>query len=102
MSIYLEMANVSKKDTGLPYNIWIDSRGSLRKNKHYTPRIKVEVNDEMIPVSISESPEILVDKKIPKFRTVKRYIIKYYPVFMKHWNKEYTDKQALNLLDKLD
>lgn len=28
-----EMANVSKDDTGLPYNIWIDSLGKDRQKR---------------------------------------------------------------------
>ena len=37
-----EMANVSKTDTNLPYNIWIDSVGKDRNIPHNIPRIKVE------------------------------------------------------------
>lgn len=97
---FFEMANVSKKDTGLPYNIWIDSAGASRNTKHNIPRIKVDTGNDLIPVSISRSPEILVNKKIPKFLEIQNYIIKYYDVLMSHWNKEITDKQALNLLGK--
>lgn len=94
------MANVSKDDTGLPYDIWIDSEGKLRKVGHNSPRIKVDVDGDRIPVSISQNPMILVDKKIPKFNLIKNYVIKYFDVLIKHWNKELTDKQALNLLNK--
>ena len=96
----VEMANVSKEDTGLPYDLWIDSEGKNRKIKHSTPRLKVDVNGDRIPVSIEQNPRILADKEIPKFSKVKKYIQKYYKVLIKHWNKELTDKQALNLLEK--
>lgn len=95
-----EMANVSKEDTGLPYDLWIDSEGKDRKTQHSMPRLKVDVNGDRIPVSIEQNPKILADKEIPKFARVKKYIQKYYNVFIKHWNKELTDKQALNLLNK--
>lgn len=98
--LMFEMANVSKQDTGLPYDIWIDSNGKDRNVGHNSPRLKVDVDGDRIPVSISKDPKILVDKKIPKFNQVRDYIIKYLDVFIKHWNKEITDRQALNSLNK--
>lgn len=95
-----EMANVSKDDTGLPYTLWIDSLGSRRKTGHNDPRLKVEVNGNRIPVSISKNPEILVNKKINNFGEVRDYIIRYYDVFIKHWRGELTDRQALDMLNK--
>lgn len=103
----LEMANVNKQDTGLPYDIWIDSMGLNRNNTHNEPRIKVEVDHNLIPMTISKTnpdiPESVKKQGITTFKginKIKDYIKKYYDVFIKHWNKELTDKQALNLLDK--
>ena len=95
-----EMARVSKEDTGLPYDLWIDSNGKDRKSPRDLPRLKVEVNGNRVPVSISGTPEILVNKEIPEFRVLRYYIIRYLDVLLKHWNKELTDRQALNLLNK--
>ena len=91
-----DMANVSKKDTKLPYDIWIDSEGKNTKQNY--PQLKVDYNGDRIPVSISENPEILVKKKIPEFSKIKSWIKKYSIVLLKHWNKEITDKEALNQL----
>ena len=96
----MEMANVSTQDTGLPYSIWIDSAGKDRKTSHNDPRIKVRVNGEFIPVSISKNPEILVERKFDHSAEVLKWVRKYYDVLIKHWNKELTDKQALNLLGR--
>lgn len=93
-----EMANVSKQDTKLPYDLWIDSEGKNRKSSHHIPRLKVDVGDDRIPVSISDNPSILVDKKIKKFSEVSKYIVKYKDILVKHWNKEITDREALNEL----
>ena len=95
-----EMANVSKQDTGLPYSIWIDSEGRDRVAPHDIPRIKVDVNGDKIPVTISDTPKILVNKDIPRFTQVASWIIKYKQVLLKHWDKELSDKQALNMLGK--
>ena len=93
-----KMANVSKKDTKLPYDIWIDSEGKNGKTKQNYPRLKVDYNGDRIPVSISEDPEILVKKKIPEFSIIKSWIRKYSIVLLQHWNKEITDREALNQL----
>ena len=93
-----EMANVSKKDTKLPYDLWIDSEGKNRKSNLYYPRLDVDYNGDRIPVSISDNPEILVKKEIPEFPKIKFWIRKYSIVLLQHWNKEITDKEALNQL----
>ena len=93
-----EMANVSKKDTKLPYDLWIDSEGKNRNTNQNSPRLIVDCNGDRIPVSISDNPEILVKKRIPGFLKVRTWIRKYLAVFLQHWNKEITDKEALNLL----
>ena len=93
-----EMANVSKKDTKLPYDIWIDSKGKNRNTKQNYPRLKVDYDGDRIPVSISDNPKILVKKKIPEFPKIKTWIKKYSIVLLQHWNKEITDKEALNQL----
>ena len=72
-----DMANVSMKDTKLPYDIWIDSEGKNRNTKQNCPRLIVDYNGDRIPVSISKDPEILVKKKIPEFPKIKIWIKKY-------------------------
>ena len=93
-----EMANVSMKDTKLPYDVWIDSEGKNRKAKNDYPRLIVDCNGDMIPVSISKNPEILVKKKISEFPKVSSWIKKYFATLLQHWNKEITDREALNQL----
>ena len=93
-----EMAIVSMKDTKSPYDIWIDSEGKNGKTKNDYPRLIVDCNGDRIPVSISENPEILVKKKISEFPKVSSWIKKYLVTLLQHWNKEITDREALNLL----
>lgn len=96
----MEMANVSTQDTGLPYSIWIDSAGKDRKTSHNDPHIKVKVDGKFIPVSISKNPQILARRNFEHSSEVLKWVCKYYDVLIKHWNKEFTDKQALNLLGR--
>ena len=100
--VLYEMANVSKQDTGLPYDIWIDSLGKDRKIEHNPPRIKVDVEGDLVPVSLEEEPRILVDKKIRKFSLIRKYIKKYLNIFFFFFNKEISDREALKLLNKLE
>jgi hypothetical protein len=54
-----EMANILKRDSGLPVNIWVDNSGKDRLNKHSPDRIKFQNNkankiqpDALIPISV--------------------------------------------------
>ena len=107
-----EMANVSRKKSGLPMNIWLDSAGSSRNIKHNTPRVKIQNNyrdrftdelSELIPVSISKNPEILVESvklelKQKDIQRAFKFISDNYDVLMSHWNGEIDDQDALNIL----
>lgn len=93
-----EMANVSKSDTKLHYDIWIDSEGKDRTLKHNTPRVKVKVDGKTVSISISENPKILAGKDFRHSAEVLKWISKYHDILMQHWNKEITDREALNLL----
>lgn len=93
-----EMANIKKSRTGLPYDIWVDSAGSSRNIQHNSPRLKIDVDGELIPFSISEHPEMLVDKKIPHQTDLIKFIQDNNEIFMKHWNGEIDDGQIINYL----
>ncbi len=96
-----EMANLLKRYTGLPYDIWLDSLGCKRDVPHNLPRLKVVVDGNRIPVSIDESkPVILVNAKISKFKEISNWITAKYPILIRHWNKEIDDEEAIALLKK--
>ncbi len=108
MESAFEMANVSKDDTGLPYDLWIDSIGSDRNTPHSLPRLKVRIDGKFIPVLLSDNPDIPDSvkkagvKDFPHFSEIKKYIKAYLDVLLAHYNKELTDKQALNILSTID
>lgn len=83
-----EMANLTTDDTGLPYIIWISP--SSGKEKHWA-RIKVSYKNELIPVSISDDPKIMVKgKSIPKFDLIRKFIIDNKDILMAYWNSKGT------------
>jgi hypothetical protein len=98
----LEMSNLHKSDTGLPMNLWIDKAGIGRSVEHNTPRIKFQRTyknnideDEMIPISISDSPKILLKNKNKKLieisshdlKILEDWIVKYKVFLMQVWNE---------------
>lgn len=95
-----EMASVDKNEAKLPYDVWLDTAGSSRNVQHDTPRLKIKVDNDLIPVEISSEPKLLVDylKKITKFRKIKEWIVYYKDVLIKHWNGEINDRQVLNIV----
>lgn len=93
----LEMANLSKSDTSLPMVVWIQVKQPL---KHNTPRIKFANNhsdsmlpQDLVPVSITKDPKILVDGvklKITskEFEQLRQWIIRNMTNLLKVWNGE--------------
>jgi len=62
-----EMACLRKKRTGLPVNIYVDDSGAWKQSGHAN-RIKIQcdrgdhpITRDMVPMSIGDEPEILVD-----------------------------------------
>jgi hypothetical protein len=82
---FFEMANLVRSDTGLDYKIWISPQSG--KEKHWA-RIKVEIDNHLIPVSISQDPKILLKRKvtISNFDKLRKFIILNYDVLMDYWN----------------
>ena len=50
-----EMSNISKKKTGLDYIVWLFP--NTGKEKHGA-RIKIKVNNDYVPITISDEPEV--------------------------------------------
>ena len=89
-----EMANLSKRFTGLEVIIWLQISNPQSTGKHNLPRIKFQNNtsdkgqlEEGIPMSISDTPEILL--KADKLNTVKLSSKQVNAV--KAWVKEHKD-----------
>lgn len=98
-SIY-GMAVVDKDEFDLPYDVWLDPAGSSRNVKHSLPRVKVVVDGERIPFSISDDPKPLVNRKIKDVKRIIEWIQKNKENLLKQWNRELTDSQVLKVLVK--
>lgn len=103
------MANIDKRELGLPVNIWIESSYLGRNNQHHLPRLKIQIepnNDNsqsnLVPVLISKEPKLLVNKKLGitnrELNKIFEFIKNNYDVLMQHWNNEISDFQLGRLL----
>lgn len=88
---------MDKKDTGLKYDLMIDSLGKDRRG--VPPHIFVCVGDRLIWMNLSYGKdEQSCDVDPEEFDAVRKYVRAYMQVFLAHYNKLLTDRQALNLL----
>ena len=103
-----EMSTLKKKRyTKLPVNIWLSIKTEERHNK---PRLKFQNNKsdtlssikDLIPISIEDNPEILIDTKIDinnkDIQIIKNWIKINKVELLKFWNQEIDFEDLINVL----
>lgn len=103
-----EMSILKKKRyTKLPVNIWLSIKTEERHNK---PRLKFQNNKsdtlssikDLIPISIEDNPEILIDTKIDinnkGIQIIKNWIKINKVELLKFWNQEIDFEDLINVL----
>ena len=100
-----EMTTITPQRSGIPYKIWLDPMGITRGNEHtFSPRLKMEVDGNFIPVEISDDPQIpssvkKTDVKEPRdFDKVQDYIRAYEDVMLAHFYGKIDDRDATQLI----
>ena len=80
-----EMSNISRQKTGLDYIVWLFPKTG--KEKHGA-RIKIKIDNEYVPITISEEPEVKSFVKIDakKLNKIKKWIILNKKILLKYWN----------------
>ena len=90
----MAMANINKKRTGLHVNIWSDGQGCLRNKPDKLPRVKLDIGDASISVSISDHPVVLAPKnwlskfkqsEIDSFEEGIEYVARNHDLLLKHY-----------------
>ena len=107
----LEMATISQNTTGLDVIIWV----TQSTGKHNLPRIKFQNNtatkiqiNELIPISISDDPKILLKNndlnKIKISQTqingIKQWIMKNKEILIDYWEEKITTDELFQKLKK--
>lgn len=97
-----EIVVANKEDTKLPYDIALDSLG--RERAGAIPYIFILCERRKIPISISKQPHIMRSRKQhnQNFNIIFKWVEENYNVLIKHWNKEISDKDILNILSRKD
>lgn len=96
-----EMANLTRSESGQPFDIWIDSAGKDRKTKHNEPRIKATNNGVSVIAGFKNGQysnfQTAKDKlkKFGKTKELQEYIIKIKPLLELHWEGKITDSEFL-------
>ena len=111
----LEMANISQSTTGLDVSIWVQTNNTQSTGKHNLPRIKFQNNtatkiqiNELIPISISDDPKILLKNndlnKIKISQTqingIKQWIMKNKEILIDYWEEKITTDELFQKLKK--
>ncbi len=96
-----ELARVDKNDTGLRYDLRIDSLGKNRRG--VPPHIFVCVGRRVDSCSfVVGFGRIARQCRSRGCDVVRKYVRAYMSVFCAHYNKLLTDRQALNLLLRIE
>lgn len=95
-----EIANLRKQESGLPYDIWLDSAGYKRNTHHNVMKIKVSIDNEFIPVIIASQRDIRPQKHFKRENEIILWASNNYDTLFRHWNGELSDRRALNILAK--
>ena len=111
----LEMATISQNTTGLDVIIWVQTNNTQSTGKHNLPRIKFQNNtatkiqiNELIPISISDDPKILLKNndlnKIKINQTqinrIKQWIMKNKEILIDYWEEKITTDELFQKLKK--
>jgi hypothetical protein len=92
-----EMANIKKSETGLPFDIWVDSSGQGRSVGHSTKRIKIKKGGKEMSLSFYDNPKIEAGERNLKHfgegdvNTVLAYMGKHKALFNAHNANEISD-----------
>ena len=95
-----EMANLRKQESGLPYDTCLDSAGCKRNTPHNVMRIKVSIDNELIPIIIASQRDIRPQKHFKGENEIILWASNNYDTLFMHWNCKLSDRQALNKLAK--
>ena len=111
----LYMDNFSQNATGLDVIVWVQTINTQSNVKHNLPRIKFQNNtstkiqiNELIPISISDNPKILLKNndlnkiKISQaqINVIKQWIIKNKEILIDYWEEKITTSELWQKLKK--
>lgn len=105
-NIMMEMANLSAKDTGLPYTIYIGKVGGQHGPRIKVSNIKGSMSDDCFVVSIEQVPEVKTPRNVKVsqqvVKDVKKWIVLNLNTLLKLWQVYETGEgESITLLTQL-
>lgn len=104
-----EMARIHKEQINMPFELWIDSYGELRKTKHNNLRIKAYNNDVWVTVGFDSKGDFTTFKttkdtikKFGEISKLEKYIIYIQPLLELHWEGKIFDNELINILEYIN
>ena len=102
-----EMANIYPEDTGLKCIVWVQSASPTNHGRHNTPRVKVQINNDMIPISIEDTPKILANGgneliDIKLFNQITMWIRLNKDVLQRYYTTPMSTKDFLNSIQRIN
>ena len=85
---------ITAGETGLPYDILLDSLGAGNDSPG-RPRLGVVMGNIVVPLSLDDNPEVLSGSHFEKEEAVKEWIARHKQELLLHWNKKLTDRAVL-------
>lgn len=99
-----EMANLTRKDSGQPFDIWVDSAGEGRKAGHSCIRVKAKNNGETVTAGFDKDGNYTnfktpkdVLKRFGKAKELEKYLTEIKIIIELHWEGKITDREFLNI-----
>ena len=90
---------LGKKETGLPYDVILDS-SNLEEKLKILPHLCIDFEEMLVPILIDEEPNITLKTNldIPDVGEILNWVSNHYRILLRHWNNELTDREVLNEL----
>ncbi len=105
--LLLEMSNISSSKTGVPFIVWVQTCLPGNHGKHYTPRVKFEINGILYPMSIEAEPRFLGKvkrEKLPisskEYNAMTTWIVENQESLLQLWNGQITTDVFLDNIQK--
>lgn len=103
-SIY-GMANLKPKETGQPFELWVDEIGSDRNVGHNNPRFKPKANGIQLDIMLNSNGKAEIvnadSRKIQKFKYGKeavQFIERFSEPLMMHWNGDISSSELTAII----
>ena len=92
------VTEITTRESRLPYHVYLESLG--RDTGMAPPQIQVCIDGYLIPVTISENPEVIAGNIYECRDDILLWVSKHFKVLEAHWNHQFDDPDVHEELKK--